>query len=182
MSSHSQLLVHPLEFHYSLQNRFLPQWTPIEAAQIPEPHRGLLVHTRDMTSTLERFFGDKIRIRPLSQSQQGDQYTREVILELIGSGRPIEFGASLIHLNRLPDELCEPILEARRPFGGILNEARFHYESRPVGYFQMLVDSFIATALQVDPKTLPLYGRQNRLFDSNQNALAEITEILPPLP
>ena len=54
------VLTHPLDEFYRLAKRPLPGIEPVDGAALPEPYRSLLVHERDMTSTLGQFHGDDI--------------------------------------------------------------------------------------------------------------------------
>ena len=51
------VLTHPLDEFYRLAKRPLPGIKPVDGAALPEPYRSLLVHERDMTSTLGQFHG-----------------------------------------------------------------------------------------------------------------------------
>ena len=57
------LAFHPLDTFYREDGRALPEGTKIEGADIPQPHRDLLVHDRDMTLTLRAFYGEPIHVR-----------------------------------------------------------------------------------------------------------------------
>ena len=45
----------PLHYFYAKESRALPDVQFLDAAAIPEPEQSLLVHDRDMTSTLRKF-------------------------------------------------------------------------------------------------------------------------------
>ncbi|MBT5716676.1 MAG: hypothetical protein HOI70_07175, partial [Opitutae bacterium] len=73
----------------------------VEPNEIPEPYYSLLVHEGDMTSRLESYHGDSIKIRKLSSSNDGKAYFREVILETMESQTSAEYGAIEITLKNL---------------------------------------------------------------------------------
>lgn len=152
----------------------------MSTASLPEPYRSLLVHEKDMTSTLEGFHASRLRIRPIHQVIDDALCSREVVLERETDGAPVEFGASCIHLGRLPEAVRHEIREARRPLGGILNEHRIPYQSRPGRYFSVEPDSVIREALKT-PAGCRCYGRQNTLRWPDGEVLAEIFEVLPSL-
>ena len=77
-------------------------WAPVDAADVPEPYRTLLVHRADMTSTLENFYKDKLRVELLRCHTRGQEYFRAVALRLEESGRRVEFGAIKIMLDLFP--------------------------------------------------------------------------------
>ena len=79
--------------------RAAPQGMPaveaVDGDAMPEPYRGLLVHQRDMTTTLESFCGERLHLRVLQKRRQGDLLTRQVVLETDKAGRPLEFGRAI---------------------------------------------------------------------------------------
>ena len=171
--------VHPLDEFYIRDGRALLKFAPVNATEVPEPNRTLLVHERDMTRTLEQFHGGAIHLRVLSSYHEGDAYWRESVLELDGSDQPVEFGAIKIHLNRFPEPWRTQILAEHLPLGGILNASGITYASKPTAFLRFTPDEFITCALHLEGTAL-LYGRQNTLRDDSGNVLAEIIEILPP--
>ncbi len=176
---HSQ--IQPLDEFYARKGRAPMEFAPVAAAEMPEPYRTLLVHERDMTRTLEQFHAGVIHLRVLSSYHEADAYWRESVLELDGSNRAVEYGAIKIHLDRFPEPWRTLILEERRPLGGILNASGIRYTSRPTAHLRFTPDEFMTRALHLKDGTL-LYGRQNALRDDSGHVLAEIIEILPPVP
>jgi chorismate-pyruvate lyase len=154
-------------------------WAPVDAADMPEPCRTLLVHQTDMTSTLERHFGEKLHVELLSRHTKGQAYFRAVSLQLDQSGRRVEFGAIKIMLDLLPDEVRQAILRERQPLGRILAESGVEFSSQPRGYLRVISDDFIGRSLDLNGPHA-LYGRRNTLSDPWDRPLAEIVEILPP--
>jgi chorismate-pyruvate lyase len=148
---------------------------------VPEPFRSLLVHADDMTPTLERFHGDKIHIRVLRRQLRGDFYFREVVLVLDADERPVEFGAIKMNLALFAPAARKLILEEREPLGHILRDCAVAHSSRPKAYLRVESDELINRALNLAGKHT-LFGRRNTHFDTQDRALAEIVEILPPEP
>jgi chorismate-pyruvate lyase len=169
---------HPLDEFYAEAGRGRPVAEAVPAAAVPEPHRALLVHERDMTRTLEQHHGGRIHLRVLRSWHADGAYWRESVLELDGSGRPVEFGAIKIHLARFAEPWRGQILAEHRPLGGILNASGLAYTSRPTAFLRFAPDAFITAALG-SASGRPLYGRQNALRDAAGGVLAEIIEILP---
>jgi chorismate-pyruvate lyase len=165
--------------HYALPGRSVLFWAPIEAEAVPEPYRTLLVHRTDMTSTLENFHKERLRVEVLGRHTSGQEYFREVVLRLDQSGRRVEFGAIKILLDLFPAEARSEILRERQPLGRILTESGVEFASQPRGYFRIIPDDFIRRTLDlIGPHVL--YGRRNTLVDPWDRPLAEIVEILPP--
>ena len=171
-------LAFPLDEFYAMAGRALPEVSAIDGAEMPEPHRSLLVHLNDMTSTLENFHGDRLKLEVLSSRVEGDVYLREVLLRLEKSGKPVEFGAILIHLDRFDPEPRRLILSGKVPLGRVLAEQKVPFTSRPNGFFRIAADSFIGPLLSA-PESTGLYARRNTLSNPAGLPLAEIVEILP---
>lgn len=158
-----------------------PQWQarPVDAAAMPEPYRGLLVHERDMTSTLESHHAESIELAVLERRRQGDLLYREVVLVGAWSRRPVEFGAIRIDLAPFQPAARDQILAGKKPLGAILADHQVPYLSRPQLYFTLRSDALIDRALGLaGPATL--YGRRNVLTGPAGRLLAEVVEILPP--
>jgi hypothetical protein len=172
-------IAYPLDDFYSQAGMQLPRIEAITGEDVPEPQRSLLVHTDDMTPTLEKFHGQKIHIHALRSQQRGDFYFREVVLLLDGTEKPVEFGAIKINLSLFKPDARQLILEQHVPLGTILARCGVTHASRPKAYLRVQSDEFINSILKLSGK-LTLYGRRNTHWDPQQRALAEIVEILPP--
>src|SRR5215212_8822891 len=90
--------VHPLDDFYARAVLPLPKIERISGDKMPEPYHSLLVHENDMTPTLEKYHSAEIHLRILGREQRGDFYFREVVLQLDGNDRAVEFGAIKISL------------------------------------------------------------------------------------
>jgi hypothetical protein len=168
----------PLDDFYRRRGASAPGRRLLEAVELPEPHRTLLAHQRDMTGTLERFHGAPLHLRIVGRRQEGAIYWRESVLETDSTNAAVEFGAIRIFLDRFGEPWRGQILEERRPLGAILNESGIAYTSRPSAYFCLEPDAWIASALRIGvPEAL--FGRQNTLRDASGGVLADIVEILP---
>ena len=174
-------LAHPLDEFYAQMGLTLPPLQQVDGEAVPQPYRQLLVHRDDMTPTLEKFHGRDIHLRLLGRRRKGSGYFREVVLLLDGTDQPVEFGAIKIYLDRFGAEARRQILEEQRPLGHILHECGVKHRSRPKAFLRLASDHFINDALQLTGANV-LYGRRNTLYDPQDRPLAEIVEILPPLP
>lgn len=172
-------IAHPLDEFYARNGAELPVLKRIPAEHVPEPYRSLLVHQNDMTSTLENFHGQPIHLHVVGRDRRNGEYFREVVLQLDGSDKPVEFGAIKIYLDLFPPQAQARILEERHPLGRILKEGGIEYRSRPQAFFRVSSDSLINRLLDLTEAT-NLFGRRNTLFDPEGRPLAEIVEILPP--
>jgi chorismate-pyruvate lyase len=171
---------YPLDDFYAARRLPLPAIQQVQPDEIPEPARQLLVHDKDMTSRLEAFHKRKIHIRVAARHTRGNEYFREVALELDGSLKPVEFGAIKIVLDLFPVEAREEILGETRPLGRILHACGLEFSSRPGAYFRLTADNFIGGVLKLTGKRQILFARRNTLLDAWERPLAEIVEILPP--
>ena len=172
-------IAYPLDDFYAQQGLALPRIEAVTGDTVPEPYRALLVHQDDMTPTLEQFHSGKIHLTVMRSQQRGDFYFREVVLVLDGSDRPVEFGAIKMNLVLFSSAARKLILEEREPLGHILRDCAVAHASRPKAYLRVTSDDFINRALNLTGAHT-LYGRRNTHFDTQQRALAEIVEILPP--
>lgn len=156
-----------------------PELLPIEGDAMPEPYRSLLVHSGDMTPTLEKYHGERIHLRPLTRETKGNVYSREVILEAGEGNLPVEFGAITIFLEHYPEAVHELILGDSVPLGTILADFDILHQACPQAYFQVNSDPLITEALGLSQST-GLFGRCNIHRNPEGHHIAEIVEILPP--
>jgi chorismate-pyruvate lyase len=180
-TSGSFALAHPLDEFYARTGGQLPVLKRVPAEHIPQPYRSLLVHQNDMTSTLENFHGCSIHLHVVSRERRNGEYFREVVLQLDGNDKPVEFGAIKINLHLFPAAAQQRILEERYPLGHILKDGAIEYKSRPQAFFRVASDALINGLLNLREST-NLFGRRNTLLDQQGRSLAEIVEILPPEP
>lgn len=147
---------------------------------MPEPFRSLLVHDSDMTSTLERFHGERLELRLLARRLEDESLFRQVVLQGVESGKAVEFGAIRIDLAAFDDAPRQLIMEAKQPLGSILGQFGLTYASRPRLFFHVESNGHMEEVLNLS-RPATLYGRQNVLSAPDGRALAEVVEILPPV-
>ena len=80
----------------------LPELRDLRGEDMPQPYKRLLVHSSDMTPTLEAFYRQPLRLTVLTREQQDHTYLREVVLKSATDARPVEYGVIRICLNHLP--------------------------------------------------------------------------------
>jgi hypothetical protein len=171
-------LLKPLADFYT--GRALPAVRFIEAAGMPRTYRQLLDHSNDMTSTLQRFHGEEIRVQVLESRQDDTRYQREVLLVTRDTRRRVEFGAIEILLELFPAGAQREIFRAQMPLGGILQSFDIEYQSHPRAFLEIESDEVMNTALTL-AHTQILYGRCNEITNKEGQILAGIVEILPPI-
>lgn len=173
-------LLYPLSFIRRARGIPKLSFEEVDPQEIPDPYYSLLVHEGDMTSRLEAFHEDEIKVRKLSSSSDGKAYFREVILHTENAQKATEYGAIEITLQNLEEELRTAVIEAQRPLGAILNDARIPYSSAPRAFLKIVPDNAIVDAFG-SVEADYLYGRSNEITSYNGDIIARIVEILPSL-
>jgi hypothetical protein len=158
----------------------VPRFARLDADAVPEPYHKLLVHSQDMTSTLERFYGGSLRLQVLGREHTGNTYTREVVLRIDRTARPVEYGAIRIHLRQFSAVVQQVILSEQHPFGRILDLEGIGYLSWPQSFFSVSAERHMSQLLGLEDAPA-LYGRRNVLLDGRRRLLAEVIEILAPV-
>jgi hypothetical protein len=169
-----------LEGFYAGLGLCLPAVHPLKGEDMPEPYRQLLVHSKDMTPTLEAFYGQPMRLTVLSRHRENEAYLREVLLRPAAASQPVEYGVIRICLDRFPLPARQAVLAESRPLGNILQAEAIPHLSWPQGFFRIEADYHIGGALGVRPPAI-LHGRRNVLVDGSRRLLAEVIEVLPPV-
>ncbi len=159
----------------------LPQLERISGEEMPEPYRSLLVHNHDMTPTLEKFHAAQIHLRILSREQRGDSYFRQVVLQLEGNEKPVEFGANKVSLSLFPPKARQLILEEHWPLGRILKDCDIGHSTIAKAFFRITSDELIGSVLGLTGRPM-LYGRKATILDPQKRPLSEVVEVLPLAP
>jgi chorismate-pyruvate lyase len=169
-----------LEWVYLRAGLEMPRLRQLKPEQVLNPYRKLLVHSADMTPTLEGFFREPLGLTVLSRDVQEDSYRREVVLTLGQQRRPVLYGAIRILLPHLPPKVREGVLAEAFPLGHILQAESVPHLSWPQAFFQAEPDSHMVAMLRLRGRE-PLYGRRNVLVDGSRRLLAEVIEVLGPV-
>jgi chorismate-pyruvate lyase len=172
-------LIYPLDEFYAQSGLALPAVDLVGGDEVPEPYRSLLVHTRDMTPTLESAYGGNIQLRVLQAGLAGQVLSREVVLTPEGSATPVAFGVIKINLEHLPEAVRRLVLEGKQPLGAVLRSEGIEHASHPDRYIRVAADPLILRALDLNTPCV-LYGRRNVITDAAERTLAHVVEILPP--
>ncbi len=172
-------LLYPLNEFYEQAGLALPSATRINGREMPQPYRGLLVHDRDMTPTLEAAYDRKMNLRVLKYALDQEVFSRQIVLVPEGTDSPVVFGAIKIYLDEFPTAARELVLERKLPLGTILESQAIKHFSHPDAFFEVDADATICKALGIEG-SIKLYGRRNILGNSTGRKLAQVLEILPP--
>ena len=152
---------------------------PLPPDAVPQPYRTLLVHSRDMTPTLERFHRHPLGLRALWRGRHGSLYLREVVL-VLPDGAVVEYGAIRIDLTWFEAKAREQILAERLPLGRILQENGIAHLGWPQGFYRVEPNAYVEGRLGTTHAPV-LYGRRNVLLNGTRRLLADVIEILPPV-
>lgn len=147
---------------------------------VPAPYHSLLVHSSDMTPTLERFYGQKMGLTVLSRELQDSAYLREVLLKRVNDQYPVEYGVIRICLDHLPPPAARRVLEEQAPLGNILETESVAHMSWPQAFFRAESDPHMRSVLRLE-REQTLFGRRNVLLDGSRRMIAEVIEILAPV-
>ena len=170
-------LLYPLDLVYTRAGVDMPKVKVVAPGKIPEPYRSLLVHDTDMTLTLERHFGDRVALRPLSTFTSGRSYFRRVLLVQEYSGRPVEMGAIRIRLDVFSQRLRSKILRNEIPLGRLLRDGKFQYQSRVTSYLSVTPNTEMMGIFWMREARV-LYGRRTEVIHHNTK-IGDIVEVLP---
>jgi len=149
--------------------------------RLPAAANRLLVHRRDMTSTLAEFHGSDLRVDILQEAEAEDYYLREVFLRAIATGAIVEYGVIAIAMARFSSEQQTEIRTGGTPLGGLLHRFHMPFESAPVGFFSIPADKRAGTRLAAFDHGA-CHGRFNHLATPAGEPIAWIMEILPGTP
>ena len=169
-----------LQRFYARAGLAMPALERLNDDEVPQPYKGLLVHSLDMTPTLENFYRQPIGLTVLSRERHQDAYFREVILHIDQGRQAIEYGAIRICLNLLPLAARQRVLQEQCPFGNILHTESIPHLSWPQAFFRVEADFHMSAVLRLS-KPCALYGRRNVLVDGARRLLAEVIEVLAPV-
>lgn len=152
----------------------------VSEENLPSEHRVLLAHDRDMTSTLERYFGSKLHLHVIEKHLEDHRLIRQVVLETDTDSRPVEFGAIRIFLDRFGEAARQEIESCTHPLGTILEHHSITYTCSPSAFFACPSSEFIERVFGIIDGG-DLYGRCNTILNGSNEPLAEVVEILAPL-
>ena len=170
-------LLYPLDLVYRRAGVEMPTVRVITPARIPPPYRSLLVHETDMTLTLERHFGGRVALRPLSTFSSGHSYFRRVLLVQAYSGHPVEMGAIRMRLDAFSQRLRSQVLKNEIPLGRLLRDGKFSYESRVKAYLSITPNTEMMGVFWMREPRL-LYGRRTEVVHRGKK-IGDIVEVLP---
>ena len=175
--SRAKNMLYPLDYVYRRAGVELPKVKVVEPRDIPPPYRSLLEHDSDMTLTLERHFGGRIVLRPLSTFTSRGSYFRRVLLVQEYAGRPVEMGAIRMRLDAFGVRLRNKILKNKIPLGRILRDGHFAYKSDVKAFLAVTPNpEMMGVFWMREPRIL--YGRRTEIVRHGAK-IGDIVEVLP---
>lgn len=156
-----------------------PVTETIPAESMPEPYRGLLVHTYHMTVTVEQFYCDAVDVRVLDARHAGDFYARKILLALRSSGRVVQFGIVQIDLSFLAPIVREEIISQKTPLGRVLIRHNVLRTVRPVEFFKATLSPAMCAWFGLTHPQ-PTYGRLGLIYTDHKPAI-RVAEIMAPV-
>jgi chorismate-pyruvate lyase len=162
----------------SPQGEDLPEYELVPADEVPPPYHDLLVHEHHMTVTVEAYHHGPVDVRVLARSQEGDSYSRKILLSLQSSGRVVQFGIMRIRLQYCSPEVREEIVGERTPLGRILIDHDVLRRIEPKAYLRVIPGRLMMEWFGLD-RPRPTYGRLALIHCNGQPAV-DLLEIVAP--
>lgn len=167
----------PLDLAYAALSVCPPEWRRLDWRAVPERYRALLNHRESMTMVLERYYSDRLLVRPLWTCSSNGTYARQVMLIREHGGEPVEMGAINLKVGALSADVRDAIASEHLPLGRILTAAYSSYETRPILFFSITPDpammSWFGMSVSFD-----LYGRYAALIVGGI-CIGAVVEVLP---
>ncbi len=154
----------------------IPKATTVAPEQVPEPYRGLLVHSHHMTVTVEQFYANPVNVKVLQTRLDGSEYSRQILLTLSDTGRVVQFGIVRMDLDLLSPTVREQIVEGRTPLGRVLIQNDVLRKVEPMSYFRVRTNATM-NAWFAETEAVDTYGRLGVIHTDGKPAI-EVLEIL----
>jgi len=161
-------------------DHLLLQLERLRRSEVPPPYGKLLVHSSDMTPTIETFYQQPIHLRVVKRWLEQQVYFREVTLNLDADNRPVEYGVIRIYLDLFTEAARRLIVQGERPLGAILRSEAIAHMGWPNAFFRIHSESRLESLLCLKGAA-ELYGRHNLLLNATRQVLAEVIEVLAPV-
>jgi chorismate-pyruvate lyase len=94
----------------------------VRAEAVPEPYHTLLAHHEHMTVAVERHHGCKVDVEVLVARDEGDYYSRKIILHRQTDRGVVLFGIPRINMRLLAGDVRQEIVGRTAPLGRVLIE------------------------------------------------------------
>jgi hypothetical protein len=177
--------VNPLDELKSLTHLF-PEPQPLIAKAehvpgpaLPENYRKMLDHEHHMTVTMEEHYGCPVQVKILDRRQDGDIYSRKIILMESKTGKVVQFGIVRFDFRYVTQAVREEILGGDIPLGRVLINHNVLRHIDLGALLRITAGPLLADALNM-PAGEITYGRMATIF-CNQLPAVDLLEIPAPL-
>jgi chorismate-pyruvate lyase len=152
---------------------------PVPASMLPEPYCGLLNHTKHMTVTVEKYFRDTVDVEVEDWDQDGDFYSRRILLRTRTNKQYVQFGVVRIDLSVLTEPVRQQILSGRLPLGRVLIDHNVLTDVKPVAFLKVSLGPRLTTAFDCQyPATT--FARIGQIAANGRPAI-DVLEVLRPI-
>jgi len=148
----------------------------VEALAVPSPYSTLLAHNRHMTVTVEAFHREAVEVQVMRSLNQGDSYSREILLRTQRRGNVVQYGIVRLHLHRIAEGPKREILEEKKPLGRVLIEHQVLREVELFDLWRIQCGPVLAQVFSVPIETIT-FGRTAMIHFDGEPAI-ELLEIV----
>jgi hypothetical protein len=151
----------------------------VASALVPEPYKRLLAHNSHMTVTMEEYHHSRVDVKILARAQEGEIYSRKIILVKSGTDNVVQFGIVRFDFQYVTDVVREEILAGEIPLGRVLinHNVLRHIDLGAV--LRITAGAELAKIFRMEPGGVT-YGRLATIF-CNQQPAVDLLEISVPL-
>lgn len=154
---------------------FLHDCPRIEAEELPEAARRLLVHRDHMTTVLQVAYGKPVKLEVIDEIREPGVYSRKILLRLVPVQTIAEFGIVRIDVRYLPPAVEREILSHAAPLGDVLIRADLLRRVSPRWFFAFPATTPIA-AILARPET-SVFGRVGTIYCNDEPAI-DLLEVI----
>ena len=147
----------------------------INPSALPARYRDLLVHNNHMTSALTAHYGRRVSLRVLEEMQDGDVYSREILLTLDDSDAVVEYGVMRLDLSLVTESVRSQILARTAPLGDVLIRHRVLRRIEPKWFVRFGAGSPLLAHFGTDVNEA--FGRIG-IIHCNQKPAIELLEVV----
>lgn len=148
----------------------------VDAEQMSESFRTLLVHEEHMTRRLEAIHRRPVELRVLQELKNGDAYARRILLALENSGQVVEFGLMRFNLVFAEPDVKAAVLACERPLGDILIGFDVLRRAETHCYLRFGPGCPLLSSFQIDGLE-QAFGRVGRIY-YDQRPVIDVLEVV----
>lgn len=151
----------------------------VPAAMLPESYRKMLAHDHHMTVTMEEHYGCPVNVKILDRRQDGDVYSRKIVLIESERKRVVQYGIVRFDLRYVTQAVRDEILAGQVPLGRVLINHNVLRHIDLGALLRITAGPMLADELAM-PENGVTYGRLATIF-CNQLPAVDLLEIPAPL-